>query len=72
MAACLETSKPQIIGNNYLVMGVAERRDWLQGKKDKMPQGETIKRMLVLKDVLNFELVHAGWYHEGENESPRR
>lgn len=72
MAACFEPSKPQIIGNNYLVMGVAERRDWLKGKKGKMPQGETIERMLVFKDVLNFELVHAGWYREGENASPRR
>ncbi len=72
MAACFETFKPEIIGNNYLVMGVAERRDWLEGKNGKMPQGETIERMLVFKDILNFEPVHAGWYHEGENESPRR
>jgi len=27
--------------------------------------------MLVFKDVLNFELVHAGWYREGENASPK-
>jgi len=72
MAACLEQSRPQIIGNNYLVMGVAERRDWLESKKGKMPQGETIERMLVFKAVLNFEPVHAGWYREGENEGPRR
>jgi len=72
MAACFEQSKPQIIGNNYLVMGVAERRDWLEGKKGKMPQGETIERMLVFKDVLNFELVPAGWYRKDENEGPRR
>jgi len=72
MVACFEQSKPEIIGNNYLVMGVAERMDWLEGKKGKMPQGETIERMLVFKDVLNFEPVHAGWYREGENESPRR
>ena len=37
-----------------------------------MPQGETIERMLVFKDILNFELVHAGWYREDENECPRR
>jgi len=71
MAACFEPSKPQIIGNNYLVMGVAERRDWLEGKKGKMPQGETIERMLVFKDTLNFEPVQAGWYREGENEGSR-
>jgi hypothetical protein len=72
MVACFEQSKPQIIGNDYLVMGVAERKDWLEGKKGKMPQGETIERILVFKDVLDFEPVHAGWYREGGNESPRR
>jgi len=72
MAACFEQSKPEIIGNNYLVMGVAERRDWLESKKGKMPQSETIERILVFKDVLNFENVRAGWYHEDEIEGSRR
>ena len=72
MVACFEESKPEIMGNNYLVMGVAEREDWLNSRKGKMPQSETIERMLVFKDVLNFELVRAGWYREGENKSPRR
>jgi len=72
MAACFEQSKPEIIGNNYLVMGVAERSDWLVSKKGKMPQSETIKRILMFKDVLNFEPVRAGWYLEDENEGPRR
>ena len=72
MAACFEQSKPEIIGNNYLVMGVAERRDWLESKKGKMPQSETIERILVFKDVLNFQNVHAGWYHEDEIEGSRR
>jgi len=72
MVACFEESKPEIMGNNYLVMGVAERRDWMEGKKGKMSQGETIERMFVFKDVLNFKLVPAGWYREGENENPRR
>jgi len=71
MAACFEQSNPQIIGNNYLVMGVAERRDWREGKKGKMLQGETIERMLVFKDVLNFEPVHPGWYYEGENRGAK-
>jgi hypothetical protein len=53
-------------------MGVVERRDWLEGKKGKTPQGETIERLLVFKDVLNFELVRAGWYREDENEGFRR
>jgi len=72
MVASFEESKPEIIGNDYLVMGVAERRDWLESKKGKMPQGETIEHILVFKDVWNFELVRAGWYRDGEDEGPRR
>ena len=72
MVACFEQSKPEIIGNNYLVMGVAERRDWLESKKGNISQSETIERVLVFKDVLNFELVRAGWYHEDEIEGSRR
>ena len=72
MAACFEQSKPEIIGNNYLVMGVAERRDLLEGKKGKISQSQTIERILVFKDVLNFELVRAGWYHEDEIEGSKR
>ena len=72
MAACFEESNPQITGNNYLVMGVAERRDWRESKKGKMPQCETIERMLVFKGVLNFEPVQPGWYPEGENQCAKR
>jgi len=72
MVACFEQPMPEIIGNNYLVMGVAERRDWLDSKKGKKSQSETIDRMLVFKDILNFELVRAGWYLEDENEGSRR
>jgi hypothetical protein len=72
MVACFEQPIPEIIGNNYLVMGVVERGDWLESKKGKMPQSETIERILVFKDVLNFELVRAGWYHEDEIEGPKR
>jgi hypothetical protein len=72
MVACFEQPMPEIIGNNYLVMGVAERKDWLESKKGKMAQSETIERILVFKDVLSFEPVHAGWYHEDDIEGLRR
>jgi hypothetical protein len=72
MATCFGESKPEIIGNNYFVMGVAERKDWLEGKKGKMPQGETIERILVFKDVLDFEQNRAGWYLEDENKSTKQ
>lgn len=71
MAASFYQLNPQIIGNNYLVMGVAERSDWRESKKGQMSQGETIERMLVFKDVWNFEPVRFGWYREPENQAPR-
>lgn len=72
MVACFKELRPEIIRNDYLVMGVAERKDWLESKKGKMPQGEIIARMLVFKDVLNFELVHSGWYRKGEGSKRRK
>lgn len=55
MAASFEDRDPEIIGNEYLVMGTLEKRDWrVRNSISKDPQ-QTIKRMCVFKDVLNFE-----------------
>jgi len=67
MATAFEKLNPQIIGNDYLVMGVAERSDWQESKKGKISEGETIERMLVFKDVWNFEVIPAGWYRDDEH-----
>jgi len=72
IAAAFEQLNPQIIGNGYLVMGVAERSDWREDKKGRMSQGQTIERMLVFEDVWNFEPVRCGWYPESENQAPGR
>ncbi len=70
MATAFEKLNPQIIGNDYLVMGVAERSDWQESKKAKMSEGETIERMIVFKDVWNFELIPAGWYRDHLPKEP--
>jgi hypothetical protein len=62
----LSEIKPEIIGNRYLVMGTVDRKDWREGNKGQMEPAETIERMYVLKDVLNFEVIPAGWYREGK------
>jgi hypothetical protein len=72
MVASFEQSKPEIIGNDYFVIGVAERKDWLEGKQGKVPQSETIERILVFKDLLSFEPVRAGWYLEDEIKGSRK
>jgi hypothetical protein len=70
IATAFEKLNPQIRGNDYLVMGVAEKSDWQESKKGNISEGETIERMLVFKDVWNFELIPAGWYPEGLPKEP--
>ncbi|MDY6864293.1 MAG: hypothetical protein SV062_15065 [Thermodesulfobacteriota bacterium] len=53
---------PEIIGNNYLVMGTVEKKDWREGNKQQMKPSEIIERMYVFKDILKFELIPAGRY----------
>lgn len=61
MSACFEKRNPEIIGNDYLVIGVANRSDWCEGKKGTMSQAESIERVHVFKDVLLFEPARPTW-----------
>ncbi len=62
MVASFENARPEIIGNDYLVIGVVNRKNWRESQQGRLYDREIIERMLVFKDVWNFELVHAGWY----------
>ncbi len=65
LATNLDQINPDIIGNNYLVMGVVERKDWKESIKRQMEPTEIIERMYAFKDVWNFEVIPAGWYPDG-------
>jgi len=68
MAARFERLNPEIIGNDYLVIGVVDRRDWREGKQGKRPQGEIVERMFMFKDVLTFELLYPNWCPDTEDQ----
>ncbi len=53
---------PQIVGNDYLVIGTLDRQDWKQGSQGSLSSKEIIERMYVFKDKWNFEVIPAGWY----------
>jgi len=61
MVICLENINPDVIGNDYLTIGVVERKDWREAGKGKMPQNELIKRMCVFQDVLDFKPIPLEW-----------
>ncbi len=55
-------SNPEVIGNDYLVMGTVDRKDWREGTKNPLPPSEIIKCMYVFKDIWDFEVIPARWY----------
>ena len=61
MVACFEKRNPEIIGNDYLVIGVANRNDWREGKKRTMPQAEAIERVHIFKDIVHFQPARPTW-----------
>jgi hypothetical protein len=62
MAAGLGKENPQVVGNNYLVIGTLEKQDWKKGNQGSLPPGEIIERVSIFKDEWNFEVIPAGWY----------
>lgn len=67
MAATFVQTNPQIVGNNYVVMGTVDKKDWKEGDKNLLSPSEMIGRIYVFKDVWNFEVIPAGWYpNEGK------
>jgi len=48
-----------ILGNDYLVFGTLDKKDWQKNKTTPMNSRETIEKAYVFKDVWNFEL--QGW-----------
>ena len=53
---------PGIIGNDYLVMGTLDRKDWRKREKESSSPSETLKKMYAFKNHLDFEVIPAGWY----------
>ena len=51
---------PGIIGNDYIVMGTLDKKDWRNRDKDADDPAKTIRKMYVFQNHLNFELVPAG------------
>lgn len=61
MAAGLQRTKPEIVGNEYLVMGTLDRQDQLEGNRGGLPLEALMDRMLLFRDVWHFDEILAGW-----------
>ena len=62
MAAELNQTNPQVVGNDYLVIGTVERKDWKAGSGGSLSADDLVQRMSVFKDQWHFEVIPPGWY----------
>ena len=53
---------PDIIGNEYLVIGTLDKSDWRRFRKEETHPRDVIEYMYHFKDVLNFDVIPAGWH----------
>jgi hypothetical protein len=72
MVAGFASRRPEIIGNEYLVFGTLDRKDWRQSLQGNLSQKQTIVRVRIFKDVWNFEVVPAHWAPAPEKRRPKR
>jgi hypothetical protein len=59
MVMSIENQRPDVIGNDYVTVGVLSKENWLKGNKGEFDSTELLERVEVFKDVLNFELLPA-------------
>ena len=62
LAAGLNLENPQVIGDNYSVMGTLSKEDWKAGNQGLLSHLEIIERIYVFQDQWEFEVIPAGWY----------
>lgn len=60
MVMGIEDKRPEVIGNDYLALGVLSKENWHAGNKGKLNAKEIIERVEIFKDVLHFEPL-GGW-----------
>ncbi len=69
MAAAFEDRRPEILGNDYLVLGTMDRQDWRKTTKGETKPTDTLDSIHVFEDVLCFEIT-GGWQPAEKNSSP--
>ena len=67
LAAIFSTRNPEIIGNDYLVIGTMDRPDWKRGTQNQLPVKDMLEVLHDFKEVVKFEVVRGGWMPPGSD-----
>jgi ABC-type tungstate transport system permease subunit len=61
-AMCMQLRKPDLIGNDYLVIGTVDRAAWKKGQQSPGTSIEAMRSSIYdFKKVLEFEVQPYGW-----------
>jgi len=63
MTVQFETVNPSVVGNEYMVIGTLEKKDWRENMTTSFSSQETIEKAYIFKDVWKFEM-QRGWTME--------
>ena len=63
LASLFDTLAPEVIGNDYLVVGTLDRPNWKRGVLGQTTLEQTIGSLLDFKDMVRFELSR-GWVRD--------
>jgi len=61
MAERISRERSELLGNDYLVIGTLDRKDWVEGHKGGATPHDLVNRMYVFEDVFSFQIIPAGW-----------
>jgi hypothetical protein len=67
LAAIFTVHNPEIIGNDYLVIGTMDRPDWKRGTQNQLPAKDLLEVLHDFKEVVKFEVVRGGWMPPGSD-----
>jgi hypothetical protein len=71
LLATIFTEKlPEIVGNDYLVVGTLEKNVWKRGTLQPLTLQETLEALHDFKDVVTFKLT-GGWVRDEKKHSAK-
>ncbi|MBC8496936.1 MAG: hypothetical protein ISS57_05755 [Anaerolineales bacterium] len=62
---------PEVIGNDYLVLGTVDKATWRKQQKEPIPMGRLPELLHDFKEVLTLQYAPGGWYPNDQPPAPR-
>ncbi|MCP5098242.1 MAG: hypothetical protein GY943_22055 [Chloroflexi bacterium] len=66
LTAAMMGHNPDVIGNNYLVIGTVERKGWREAQKNPYGLKGIFRYLHDFKKYVTFEIAHYGWLPDDE------